>query len=469
MESVMEPKIFREYDIRGVYGRDLTVDGAERIGFAYGKLLCERLNVDNPKIAVGRDGRKSAAPMFDALVSGLSTVGVTVVDIGMCPTPLLYFSLFTLPVSGGIMITASHNPPEYNGFKMCIGTNALFGDDIKEIRSIAMEAVPQGDAQSKITTHDIIVDYNDYLKKKFEGLKELNRKNPLKVVLDSANGTAGPVAPGLFRSLGVVVHELYSEVDGDFPNHPPDPTNEANLEDLKRIVLKENADFGIGFDGDADRVGVVDNRGRVVFGDQLMTIFSRDILRENPGAIIIGDVKCSKVMYDEIERAGGRAVMFKTGHSLIKWKMNDTGALLAGEMSGHIFFKHNYFGYDDGIYTGLRLCEIIAREKTTGGGGATLSDMVDSLPKMHNTPEIRVPVEEERKFDIVEAVKERLVGKYKVNDIDGVRVDFADGWGLIRASNTEPALVMRFEAETRERLKEIEAFFRGELEGVGGV
>lgn len=464
----MEPKIFREYDIRGVYGRDLTVDGAAKIGFAYGMLLRDRINLDSPKISVGRDGRKSADVVFGALVKGLSAAGVSVVDIGLCPTPLLYFSLFNLPVSGGIMITASHNPPKYNGFKMCVGTQAIFGDDIREIRDLAEAAVIEGSVPAVMTSHDIAADYGDYLMKKFKGLKELNRKKPVRVVLDSANGTAGPVAPGLFRSLGMEVRELYSEVDGDFPNHPPDPTDEANLKELKRAVLDAGADLGIGFDGDADRVGVVDDRGRVVVGDQLMTIFSRDILKENPGAVVIGDVKCSKVMYDEIERAGGRAVMFKTGHSLIKKKMNDTGALLAGEMSGHIFFKHNYFGYDDGIYTGLRLCEILARNKSIGGGGgATLADMVDSLPKMHNTPEIRVPVEEEKKFEVVEAVKERLKGKYKVNDIDGVRVDFADGWGLIRASNTEPALVMRFEAETKERLDEIEALFRGELQRVG--
>ncbi len=461
----MDPKIFREYDIRGVYGRDLTEDGAVRIGFAYGRLLRERLDLDNPKVTVGRDGRKSAALIFDALVSGLSAAGVAVVDIGLCPTPVLYFSLFNLPVSGGIMITASHNPPQYNGFKMCVGTQAIFGDDIRAIRDLAGDALPASASGLGTTTNDIVLDYNNCLIEKFGALKELNKINPIRVVLDSANGTAGPVAPQLFRSLGIVVHELFSEVDGDFPNHPPDPTDEANLEELKRAVLDAGADFGIGFDGDADRVGVVDDKGRVVVGDQLMTIFSRDILKENPGAVVIGDVKCSKVMYDEIERAGGRAIMFKTGHSLIKKKMNDTGALLAGEMSGHIFFKHDYFGYDDGIYTGLRLCEIVAREKKSNG--ATLADMVDSLPKMHNTPEIRVPVAEERKFEVVEAVKKRLVGKYNVNDIDGVRVDFADGWGLIRASNTEPALVMRFEAETRERLDEIEAFFRGELERVG--
>ncbi|MBN1571654.1 MAG: phosphomannomutase/phosphoglucomutase [Deltaproteobacteria bacterium] len=464
----MDPKIFREYDIRGVYGRDLTEDGAKRIGFAYGRLLKERIGVEDPKITVGRDGRRSAAPVFDALVSGLNAAGVAVVDIGLCPTPVLYFSLFNLPVSGGIMITASHNPPEYNGFKMCVGTQAIYGDDIRAIRELAGDAPPKGVSKEKIKTHDTIFDYSKYLKEKFEEFKELNVKSPLKVVLDSANGTAGPVAPRLFRSLGITVHELYSEVDGDFPNHPPDPTDEANLEELKRAVLDTRADFGIGFDGDADRVGIVDDRGRVVVGDQLMTIFSRDILETNPGAVVIGDVKCSKVMYDEIERAGGRAVMFKTGHSLIKKKMNDTGALLAGEMSGHIFFKHDYFGYDDGIYTGLRLCEIIAKEKAAGG--VTLSRMVDALPKMHNTPEIRVPVDEEKKFEVVEAVKKRLKGKYKkyhVNDIDGVRVDFADGWGLIRASNTEPALVMRFEAETEERLGEIEAFFKGELERVG--
>jgi phosphomannomutase/phosphoglucomutase len=457
--------IFREYDIRGVYGKEITDDTSRRIGWAFGKVLRDGEGESDLPVVIGRDCRLSSDAVFAALVDGLAVWGYKIIDIGVCPTPLLYFSLHTLSAQGGIMITASHNPPEYNGFKLCAGTDTLFGSGIRNIYEIVKEWTTHSPGEKVITNHDSIGDYKKFMQDQFSHLVGADLRRPFTVAVDSGNGTAGLVAPDLLRSLGCAVVELFSEPDGTFPNHHPDPTDEKNLTQLIHAVKEVKADVGIGFDGDADRIGVVDGEGRIIWGDQLMTIFAREILKEEPGAKFIGEVKCSQVMYDEIERLGGIPIMWKTGHSLIKQKMKETGALLAGEMSGHIFFKHRYFGYDDAIYAAVRLVELLVR-RGKDGMPASLSEMVKGLPQMYNTPEIRLPCDDDMKFQVVEQIKEKITGKYTFNDIDGVRVYFKKGWGLIRASNTQPALILRFEAETESDLIEIEDVLRKELEDV---
>ena len=469
--------IFRKYDIRGVYGVELSDDVSRRIGWAFGKLLAESTNAEGLTVAIGVDSRVSAKELFDTFVDGLSCWDIEVVDLGICPTPLLYFSLHTMPIHGGIMITASHNPPEYNGFKLCVGRDTIFGEDIQKLFEFASKAnISKFQKKAKyqkraVSKHDIIEDYTVFILEHFSHLKKLHAKffvrapvkAPVKVVIDSGNGTAGLVAPDIFRSLGFEVYELFSEPDGTFPNHHPDPTVEENLTALKEKILSVNAEVGFAFDGDADRLGVLDGEGRLLWGDQLMTIFAEDIIKENPGATFIGEVKCSKVMYDEIERLGGKAIMWKTGHSLIKNKMKETGALLAGEMSGHIFFKHRYFGYDDAIYAALRFLELLILRKSKDEK-SSLAGIIDNLPQMYNTPEIRFFCDDDKKFIIVEKIKENMLNRYEFNDIDGVRVNFKNGWGLIRASNTQPALIMRFESDSKKGLREIEDILRGELD-----
>lgn len=462
---MIQSNIFREYDIRGVYGKDLTDDVSSQIGWAFGKLLTEIEDTKDLTVAIGRDSRVSARGLFYAFVDGLSSWDIEVIDLGMCPTPLLYFSLHTMPVEGGVMITASHNPPEYNGFKLCVGYDTLFGDDIRKIYEFTSKADLLRSQKSVVSVHDIIRDYTAFMLEHFSHLKKLQVKYPIKTVIDSGNGTAGLVAPDLFRSLGFEVYDIFSEPDGTFPNHHPDPTIEENLTILREKVLGVSADVGFAFDGDSDRLGVLDNKGRIIWGDQLMTIFAEDIIKEEPGAIFIGEVKCSKVMYDEIERLGGNAIMWKTGHSLIKRKMKETGALLAGEMSGHIFFRHRYLGYDDAIYAALRFLELLIKRKSTDER-ASLARIVDNLPQMCNTPEIRFYCDDDKKFNIIEKIRKNMSGRYEFNDIDGVRVNFKNGWGLIRASNTQPALIMRFEAETEKGLKEIENILKTELDKV---
>ncbi len=455
--------IFREYDIRGVYGKEISVDVSRRIGWAFGKLLTESTNENNLTVAIGIDSRTSARELFDSFVDGLSNWDMKVIDIGMCPTPLLYFSLHTMPIHGGIMITASHNPPEYNGFKLCVGRDTIFGEDIQKLYEFATKADISKFQKIAVSKHNIIEDYTVFILEHFSHLKKLQSKSPVRVVIDSGNGTAGLVAPNLFRSLGFEVYELFSEPDGTFPNHHPDPTVEENLTALKGKILGVNADVGFAFDGDADRLGVLDGKGRLLWGDQLMTIFAEDIIKENRGATFIGEVKCSKVMYDEIERLGGKAIMWKTGHSLIKKKMKETGALLAGEMSGHIFFKHRYFGYDDAIYAALRFLELLIM-RSSKDEKSSLVGIIDNLPHVWNTPEIRFFCDDDKKFIIIDKIKENISNRYEFNDIDGVRLNFKNGWGLIRASNTQPALIMRFESDSKKGLKEIEDLLRGELE-----
>ncbi len=454
-------EIFREYDIRGVYGKDLDEKTARDVGWAYGKILVDGHDKDGLAVAVGRDCRVSSPALMDALIDGLSAWGIEVLDIGLAPTPLLYFSLFSMSVDGGIMITASHNPPEYNGFKVCVGTDTIFGESIQRLYRLAKDAPAPGPVTHRITPTDVAGPYTDYMLKNVGPLGDTRSGGAIRCVVDSGNGTAGPVAPGLFARLGIVVHELFSEPDGSFPNHHPDPTDEVNLVDLIEKVIETNADVGIAFDGDTDRIGVVDGEGRVVRGDQLLLILAEDVIAANPGATVIGEVKCSRVMYDGIARLGGNPVMWKTGHSLIKQKMKQTGALLAGEMSGHIFFKHRYFGYDDAIYAALRLMEIMA--KSPAENGRRLTEIVDRLPRMVNTPEIRMACGESVKFRIIDEIKKNLGDGYRYHDIDGVRIEFPDGWGLIRASNTQPALILRFEADSQKRLDEIRGLVEEKL------
>ncbi|RLA85357.1 MAG: phosphomannomutase [Deltaproteobacteria bacterium] len=443
----MNPLIFREYDIRGVEGKDLTQETVELLGKGIGTYYAQR-GIRN--ITLARDCRLSSPPFHDAILKGLLSCGMEVTDLGVTPTPLLYFSIVHLKKEGGVMITGSHNPPEFNGFKVCVGKDAIYGEEIQRIRRI-IEGGKFATGEGVVTTYEIIRDYQGFL------LNDIKLSKGLKVVIDAGNGTAGVVAAPVMRELGCEVTELYCEMDGHFPNHHPDPTVEAYMQDLIRTVKRLRADVGIGYDGDGDRIGVVDEKGEIVWGDRLMVIFARSIIRERGGGTFIAEVKCSQVLYDEIERLGGRAIMWRTGHSLIKDKMRKEGALLAGEMSGHMFFADRYFGYDDAIYASLRLLEIMSRE------GKRVSELLEGIPSTYATPEIRVDCPDEVKFGLVERLKEEFRKEYEIIDVDGVRVKFPDGWGLVRASNTQPVLVLRFEALSPERLKEIRGLIEGRV------
>ena len=469
MKFELRDKIFRQYDIRGVWGEDLTPQIAEALGKAYAVYHRRVTGIERPKVTVGRDVRISSTAVRDALIKGLTSFGVDCVDIGECPTPLQYFSIHTMEVDGGVMITGSHNPPDYNGFKISVGKETIHGDDIQELRKIMHEEpeVPEGVEPGAVECVDVIPAYMDNITQNFS----IEQPNPpIKVVLDAGNGTAGPVAPELMRRLGCEVVELFCEPDGTFPNHHPDPTVEHNLVALKQAIATEGADFGVGYDGDSDRIGVVDERGAVVWGDQLMVIFARDILRTTPGATVVGEVKCSQVMYDEIDKAGGNAVMWKTGHSLIKSKMKELKAAMAGEMSGHIFFADRYFGFDDAVYATVRLVEILARRRGADSG-ATFSGLLAGVPHTFSTPEIRVDCPDSVKFEVIEKLAAVIEGgdDLPIRDIitiDGLRIIFDEGWALVRASNTQPALVMRFEAESAEMLQSYKAFMKEKMGSV---
>lgn len=443
--------IFREYDIRGVYGTALTEKISEEIGKAFGTLI---LQAGGKKIALGYDIRLSSPSLREALLSGLLSTGIDVVDIGACPTPVLYFSLFQLEVDGGVMVTASHNPAEFNGFKLCRGRQTLFGSEIQKIRTMIDQKTYRQGKGGVSFEKDFLSLYLNYFVKHFGSFKSK------KVVVDCGNAAAALIAPQILERLGCDLVPLYCEPDGRFPNHHPDPTVPENLVDLIAAVQKEGADVGIAFDGDADRLGAVDEKGNIVWGDRLTLLFATDILKKKPGATIISEVKASQVLYDEVARLGGNGIMWKTGHSLIKAKMRETGALLAGEMSGHLFFADRYFGYDDAIYAGCRLVELLVKEDRP------LSSHFVSLPETYVTPEIRVDCSDDRKFKIVERCREHFSKENKTIDIDGVRILFNGGWGLIRASNTQPALVLRFEAESPERLTEIQRDVNGILQGL---
>ena len=448
---MINPAIFRQYDIRGIWQEDLTPAVAELIGRGYASYLLKSITDNKAKISVGWDARLHSPAIRDSVIKGITGSGIDVIDLGMCPTPLQYYSLYTLPLDGGVMITGSHNPPEFNGFKLSVGKGTIFGDSIQEIRKI-IDAQDFKSGTGTVEYYPVIEHYINYVKDKFDSLKGI------KVVVDAGNGTGGIVAPKIMKALGADVVELYCEPDGNFPNHHPDPTLEESLVDLIARVKQEKAHAGIGYDGDADRIGVVDEEGNVIWGDRLMIIFSRDILKENPGAKIIGEVKCSQTLYNDIAAHGGVPIMWKTGHSLIKEKMKKEEALLAGEMSGHIFFKHRYFGYDDAVYASLRLMEVIKKAGEPYSTKALLKD----VPHVIATPEIRFDCPDEIKFSIVEKARNAF-NEYESITIDGIRIKFDDGWALIRASNTQPVLVLRFEAQNVIRLNEIRGFVEARL------
>ena len=451
MHSKINAEIFREYDIRGIAERDLTPDVTWRLGQAIGSYLVRQ---GCHHITLGRDCRLSSDRIRRNLSEGLFETGLSIVDIGVCPTPLLYFSLHHLDPDGGIMITGSHNPGEYNGFKIAVGKSTIYGEQIQEIRQVA-EAGDFVRGVGEMEEVRLEEEYRNYVSGLFGKLS-----NHPRVVVDAGNGMASKLAPQVYKDLGCQVAELYCTMDGTFPNHHPDPTVEKNLQDLVLRVGQEEADVGIAFDGDADRISVVDERGHIIWGDQLMILYSREILRENPGSTIIGEVKCSKTLYDDIDANGGRGIMWRTGHSLIKAKMKEENATLAGEMSGHIFFADRYFGYDDAIYAGARLLEIFSRK------GQKVSELLADVPKTYNTPEIRVDCPERYKFEVVKEVTQFFSQQYSTVTVDGVRVLFEDGWGLVRASNTQPVLVLRFEALSQKRLEEIRELIEGKLEQV---
>ena len=438
---MLKPTIFREYDIRGVADSELSSPDIEQLGTGLGTYLQRQAG---RKINVGRDCRLSSTRLRDALVKGLLASGCDVTDIGVVPTPVLYYSAQRLNADGAVMITGSHNPPEYNGFKTVCGSGMLHGETIQEVRRlIERQEFDRGAGQAR--SADVVTPYVDEIAAQFHSGRRV------KLVADAGNGTAGPVMHRIFEKLDVDVTELYFEMDGRFPNHHPDPTVPANLSHLIEKVRETGADLGIAFDGDADRIGAVDEHGNVIFGDMLMLIYAREILERKPGATFIGEVKCSQVMYDELTRLGGHPIMYKTGHSLIKAKMKEEHAELAGEMSGHMFFGDRYRGYDDALYAACRLVEIVAKS------GRPLSAQLAGLPKMVSTPEIRIDCPDEAKFDLVRRVAEHFKMTHKTIDIDGVRVIFPEGWGLLRASNTQPVLVMRFEAANDHLIKQYQS------------
>jgi phosphomannomutase/phosphoglucomutase len=443
------PEIFREYDIRGVVDQELDPETCVLLGRGLGTMLARQ---GAQAVAIGRDVRLSSDRIRNDLASGLASTGLDVLDVGVVPTPCLYYALYTQDVGGGVMITGSHNPPEYNGFKTSVGQASIYGEQIQAVRRL-IDASDFEKGAGKVVEKRILP---EYLGRLTEGVMP---ERGLTVVVDAGNGVAGPHAPNVLETLGCTVHKLYCEPDGRFPNHHPDPTVEKNLKDLIAKVKQTGADLGIAFDGDADRIGVVDEKGGIVWGDRLLALYARQVLRDGPTSIIF-EVKCSKGLSEDILAHGGTPVMWRTGHSLIKQKMKETGALLAGEMSGHMFFKHRYFGFDDALYAACRLVEIVANED------APLSDIMATIPKYPSTPEIRVECPEAHKFAVVKEITEYFRKTHKVIDVDGARIDFGDGWGLVRASNTTPLLVLRFEADTEARLAEIRRIVETKVEEV---
>jgi phosphomannomutase/phosphoglucomutase len=441
MNEIIEA-IFREYDIRGIVETELQDDVVERIASAFAAIFVRE---GKHRIVVGMDGRPSSPRLKEIVLRSLSKYGLEVLDIGLIPTPVMYYAVFKRDMDGGIVITASHNPGEYNGFKTLVGKEAQSGEQIKEIYRIARAGEFPEERPGKVESEDIIPEYMDYI------CNDIKLKKNIKVVVDAGNGTGGITAPTLYRKLGAEVTDIFCEVDGMFPNHHPDPTKVENLKDLIAKVEEVDADIGIGFDGDGDRIGVVDRNGTILWGDQMTILFARDMLAKEKGLKIISEVKASEVLYSQIEEHGGIPIMWKTGHSLIKKKIVEENAALAGEMSGHIFFNDRWFGFDDAVYAGARLLEIIA------ASDLTLAEMIETIPKVYNTPEIRVDTTEEAKFKIVAHLVDYFKKDYEVIDIDGARVKFPHGWALVRSSNTQPSLVVRFEADSQEHLEEIQA------------
>jgi phosphomannomutase/phosphoglucomutase len=432
-------EIFREYDIRGIAGKDLTDETVELLGLGIGTMLRRQ---DKREITLGRDCRPSSDQFRDALLKGLTATGLSVIDIGVVPTPLLYYSIHHLESEGGVMITGSHNPPEYNGFKTCIGHDSVYGAQIQKIHEL-IEARDFVQEKGTASVADVLSPYRKML------LEKIQIARPIRLAMDCGNGTACLIGPDIIATLGCEVTPLFCEMDGTFPNHHPDPTVVANLADLQNAVRSGGLELGIAFDGDADRIGVISDKGDVIYGDMLLALYAREILKRKPGATFISEVKCSMNLFRDIEKNGGRAIMWKTGHSLIKAKMKEENADLAGEMSGHMFFADRYFGYDDAIYAACRLLELLSN------GSESLSQMLADMPTTFVTPEIRVQCDDDKKFDIVEKVKSQFCRDYEVIDVDGARILFPQGWGLVRASNTQDVIVMRFEADSKQSLDDI--------------
>jgi phosphomannomutase/phosphoglucomutase len=439
------PIIFREYDIRGVYNEQFDLDFAYKLGRAFATYVFSKTQKKQMRLSIGYDARQSSVAIVEKISQGMKEGGADVAILGLVTTPVCYYSTFELDLDGAIMVTGSHNPPEYNGFKVSLGKTTIFGEEIQNLRKI-LESGNFITGTGLVKNHDIFPAYLERYKKEFGIIPSV------KVILDCGNGAAGSIVRRLFDVTGLQPEILFEEPDGTFPNHHPDPTVEENLVQLAKRVVETGAVCGIGFDGDADRIGVVDHTGKMIYGDELMTIFARDVLIGKKDSKIVGDVKCSDRMYHDISKHGGVPVMWKTGHSLIKEKVKSDKAPFGGEMSGHIFFADRNYGYDDAPYAGLRLCEILAKTKKT------IPQLLEGLPPAFNTPEIRIDTTEEKKVLIVEKVKEKFAsGKEgKVNLIDGIRISFEDGWALARASNTQPVLVVRFESLTEAGLKRIE-------------
>lgn len=449
--------IFREYDIRGIVGPDLNQEFAFKLGQGYGSWIQESENFTGGSIIIGYDGRLSSPMLQDFLAKGIASTGLDVIIIGMGPTPMLYYAVHNLQAAGGIMITGSHNPPDYNGFKIMEDKKALYGTDIKQIGMRILKGdFKEGDGH---ISHLSMV--HGYLLELEDAFQPHNQKN-LKIVWDPGNGATGNVVRELLENLPGKHILINEKVDGTFPAHHPDPAVLENLQQLKRLVLSEKADIGFAFDGDGDRVGIIDDEGEVLWGDQILLLLSRYLLEEEPEATIIADVKASQSLFDDIKAHGGNPLMWKTGHSLVKAKMKETGALLGGEMSGHIFFAHRYYGFDDGIYAAVRFMEMLA------DSGQKLSDLRKSLPKVVNTPELRFDCADEKKFDIVANIQKSFKDQsIKFNDVDGLRVNTQDGWFLLRASNTQPALVARVESKDKDGLQRLMAMLQKELQKQG--
>ncbi|MBW1689327.1 MAG: phosphomannomutase [Deltaproteobacteria bacterium] len=444
----MNPEIYREYDIRGVVGEDIKEDEFITMGRGFGTYF---RGLDKRRIVLARDCRLSSPMIREEVMEGLLSTGCDVLDGGTCPTPTFYFGVRHLEADGGLMITASHNPPQYNGFKVCRGYDTIYGEEIQRVRRIIDDGEFLKGAGTCVQ-EEIVEPYIERI------VRDIAVTPGIKVAFDAGNGTGGPTGVRILKSLGCDAHPLYCEMDGTFPNHEPDPTVLDNMKDLIEEVTTRNLMLGIGIDGDADRIGAVDSSGDIVFGDMLLLLFARDVLADHPGASVISEVKSSDRLYKDIEAHGGKAIMWKTGHSLIKNKMKETKALLAGEMSGHMFFADRYYGYDDAIYASCRLLEILSKT------GKSLADLLSDVPRSHTTPEIRVECPDAEKFGLVERLKEEFSREHEIIDVDGVRIVYDDGWGLVRASNTQPALVLRFEARSQERLAEIKTLVEDAIE-----
>jgi phosphomannomutase/phosphoglucomutase len=439
---MLNGEIFRQYDIRGVVDVDLTNDVLYQIGKGFGTYL---RNLGKKTVVIGGDARLSTPGFKQNFIRGLLETGCEVTDIGIVATPVLYYAIWKLNIEGGAMITASHNPSQYNGIKLNLGLASVFAEGLQDVLKIIQKGDFAQGAGTLKTNTDMPASYIDYV------VDNIKLARPVKVIVDAGNGMGGLYLPEILRKLGCDVTEMFCEPDGNFPNHHPDPTIEKNNVFLAKAVLEQKAELGVGLDGDADRIGVVDEKGKMLFGDQILNILARDFLEANPGETVIADVKCSKNFFDDIKQRGGKPIMYKTGHANIKNYMKQIGVKFAGEMSGHVFMGDRYLGFDDAIYVSCRFIEIVSKSKLV------VSDFLADQPKMYNTPELHINCADDRKFDIVaRACQSFKDDGYEVNDIDGARVTFADGWGLVRASNTTPVLVLRFEAETEARMLEIQ-------------